>query len=103
MTAAQQNRIEELAQAVLDARDLFPDSPLEVLYGTDTMPPTLRKAHEALDRAVDRLYRPGGFASERERVEHLFLLYEKMQAPLEAARKGMPRQRGVRRSLARRA
>jgi len=33
---------------------------------------------------VDRLYRRKGFATERERVEHLFMLYEKMHAPLEA-------------------
>ena len=46
------------------------------------MPPNLRKAHTTLDRAVDRLYRRGGFASERERVEHLFGLYEKTTAPL---------------------
>ncbi len=52
------------------------------LNDPDLMPPKLRKAHTALDRAVDRLYRPGGFASERERVEHLFGLYEKMTAPL---------------------
>ena len=42
------------------------------------MPPPLRKAHINLDRHIDRLYRPGGFASERERVEHLFMLYDKM-------------------------
>ncbi len=46
------------------------------------MPPDLRKAHQALDRAVDKLYRRTGFASERERVEHLFKLYEKMSAPI---------------------
>ena len=49
------------------------------------MPPNLRKAHTDLDRAVDRLYRPSGFASDRERVEHLFGLYEAMIAPLLAA------------------
>ena len=38
-----------------------------------------------------RLYRRGGFASERERVEHLFALYEKMRAPLEARVKKKPR------------
>jgi 8-oxo-dGTP pyrophosphatase MutT (NUDIX family) len=38
------------------------------------------------DRAVDRLYRPSGFASDRERVEHLFTLYEAMAAPLLAGR-----------------
>ena len=46
------------------------------------MPPNLRAAHTALDRAVDRLYRPAGFASDRERVEHLFALYEASVAPL---------------------
>ena len=34
---------------------------------------------------MDRLYRPKGFASERERVEHPFMRYEKMRAPLESA------------------
>ena len=46
--------------------------------------PDLRRTHQALDRAVDRLYRRAGFASERERVEHLFMLYEKVRAPLES-------------------
>ena len=54
------------------------------LYDPDLMPPNLRKAHQALDRAVDRLYHPKGFTSERERVEHLFTRYEKMRAPLTA-------------------
>ena len=61
--------------------------------GADLMPSPLRKAHQALDRAVDLLYRPGGFASERERVGHLFGLYEKMTAPLEAGMRGKPRRR----------
>ena len=46
------------------------------------MPPNLRRAHQEIDRAVDRLYRRTGFASERERAEHLFMLYEKMRTPL---------------------
>ena len=86
MTAAQRKQIEELSQAILDARALFPDSSLDVLYDTDAMPPELRKAHTALDKAVDRLYRRTTFASERERVEHLFMLYEKMYAPLVAGK-----------------
>ena len=53
-----------------------------------------------LDRAVDRLYRRARFTSERERVEYLFALYERLQAPLtaKAAGKGRrrPRTRGVR-------
>jgi hypothetical protein len=58
------------------------------LYDPDLMPANLRKAHTALDLAVDRLYRKAPFTSERERVEHLFGLYEKMVAPIEAAAKG---------------
>ena len=82
------SKLEPLAQAVLDARAAHPDATLADLYDPDLMPPDLRKAHQALDRAVDKLYRRSGFASERERVEHLFMLYEKMRSPLEASIKG---------------
>ncbi|MCZ0952832.1 MAG: hypothetical protein OXJ56_09620, partial [Rhodospirillaceae bacterium] len=82
------SRLETLARAVLDARAAHPGATLANLYDPDLMPPNLRKAHGALDLAVDRLYRRGGFASERERVEHLFMLYEKMQTPLRAKMKG---------------
>lgn len=58
------------------------------------MPPNLRAAHTALDRAVDRLYRPSGFASDRERVEHLFTLYESMAAPLLVAGRKKKRRQG---------
>ena len=93
METSQRNQIERLSQAILDARALFPDSSLDVLYDTDAMPPDLRRAHQALDHAVDRLYRRTSFASERERVEHLFMLYEKTHAPLEAKMKAKPKQR----------
>ncbi|MXY66744.1 MAG: class I SAM-dependent DNA methyltransferase [Gammaproteobacteria bacterium] len=81
------SKLEPLAQAVLDARAVHPGATLADLYDPDLMPRNLRRAHEALDRAVDRLYRRGGFASERERVEHLFMEYEKMPEPLHAATK----------------
>lgn len=57
------------------------------------MPANLRKAHQALDRAVDRLYRKAPFAADRERVEHLFTLYEKMAAPLTAINREKKRAR----------
>ena len=82
MSDTQCSRIEVLSQDVLDARAMFPDSPLDVLYDSDAMPPSLRTAHRNLDRAVDRLYRRSGFVSERERVEHLFVQYEKIRTPL---------------------
>jgi methylase of polypeptide subunit release factors len=78
-------KIRALAQAVLDARKNHPESTLADLYDPDTMPPDLRKAHHALDEAVDRLYRKEPFLSDRERVEHLFKLYENLTAPVLAA------------------
>ena len=78
------SKLEPMAQAVLDARAAHPEATLADLYDPDLMPPDLRRAHQALDRAVDALYRRTGFASERERVEHLFALYEKMFTPLGA-------------------
>lgn len=86
MSRAQQGKIETLAQKVLDARAAYPKTSLEALYDPDTMPAPLRRAHQALDRAVDSLYRRAGFKFERERVEHLFQLYEKLSAPLVAPR-----------------
>lgn len=81
------------------ARAAHPDATLADLYDPDLIPPDLRRAHRALDRAVDRLYRRKRFASERGRVEHLFMLYEKMRAPLEAEMRG--RRRQARRSVPR--
>ena len=79
---ANNDKLESLAQAVLDARAEYHDATLADLYDPDLMPPSLRRAHRALDFAVDRLFRRTGFASERERAEHLLMLYEKMRAPL---------------------
>ncbi len=60
------------------------DATLADLYDPDLMPADLRRAHHSLDRAVDRTYRRRGFTTERERVEHLFGLYEKVRVPLTA-------------------
>ncbi|MCY4051430.1 MAG: N-6 DNA methylase [Gammaproteobacteria bacterium] len=75
-------KLEPLAQAVLDARASHPNATLADLYDSDLMPKNLRRAHNALDHAVDRQYKRSKFNSERERVEHLFSLYEKMRLPL---------------------
>ena len=88
-------RLAPHADAVLSARANHPDATLADLYDPDLMPPDLRKAHQALDRAVDRLYRRTGFTSERERVEHLLGLYERMVAPLAAKAKAKRRRRRV--------
>ena len=93
MTQRQLEKIENLAKEVLSARSNFPGSSLDVLYDIDSMPPDLRRAHEALDRAVDRLYKKTGFKSERERVEHLFGLYERMRGSLDAEMRARPKRR----------
>ena len=94
---ADTSALEPLAQAVLDARAAHSGATLANLYDPDLMPPNLRRAHHALDRAVDRFYRRQRFTSERERVEHLFMLYEKMRAPLTAVMKTKPKRRRRRR------
>jgi hypothetical protein len=81
---AQRAKVRELAQKVLDARAKFPNATLADLYDADVMMPELRKAHQALDAAVDKLYRSAAFESDRDRVEHLFGLYEKLVTPLTA-------------------
>ena len=74
--------------SVLTIRDEFPRSNLAALYDPDHMPLKLRRAHQALDREVDKLYRRSGFESDRDRFEHLFALYQEMKAPvLTATRK----------------
>ena len=55
-TDAQKAKIEQTAQAILDARALYPDSSLADLYDETTMPPELRKAHQQNDKAVMRAY-----------------------------------------------
>jgi hypothetical protein len=83
----QKAAVEKAAQAVLDARESFPGSTLADLYDPISMPPALSKAHADLDKAVDRCYRKEPFTSDRQRVEFLFQLYEKLTAPLVAAAK----------------
>ncbi len=87
VTDKQRSAVETAAQAVLNARAQYPTSTLADLYDPLTMPAPLLQAHQALDRAVDRCYRPEPFPSDRHRVEYLFALYEKLTAPLVAAAK----------------
>jgi len=81
-TEQQRQKIETLAQAVLDARQTEVDkdasTTLADLYDPDLMPPALRKAHKQLDKAVDALYQKEAFTSPLERVKHLFELYEEL-------------------------
>jgi hypothetical protein len=94
---AQRLRVEKAAKRILDLRVELGDGRagflpagkkpghaacLSDLYDQEGMPLPLYKAHATLDRAVDRCYRVQPFTSERQRVEFLFALYEKLTAPL---------------------
>lgn len=82
---AARNKLVQFAQVIIDLRKAKEPEPLSALYDPDVMPHDLRRAHTALDLAVDRLYRRKAFATERERVEHLFELYESRVVPLAKA------------------
>ncbi|MDO5320546.1 MAG: hypothetical protein Q4G65_18115 [bacterium] len=76
-----QNEIEKTAQAILDARALYPDSSLADLYDDTFMPPELRKAHQANDAAVLAAYGFSPKATENEIVAKLFEMYAQLTAP----------------------
>ena len=76
----QKKKIEETAQAILDARALYPDSSLADLYDETLMPPELRQAHRANDLAVCQAY---GFSKDVMKLEsrcvaELFKMYEEL-------------------------
>jgi hypothetical protein len=105
-TDKQKLGVEAKAQAVLDARAMHMQPniastlvrihessggaapcgrcSLADLYDPLTMPSNLTKAHAELDRAVEACYRAKPFENDRERVEFLFVMYEKLVAPLTA-------------------
>ena len=76
---SQMNKLEQTAQAILDARALYPDASLADLYDELTMPSELRKAHQQNDKAVMEAY---GFniktSTETSCVAALMNMYQKM-------------------------
>ena len=83
LTKEQEEKISQTAQAILDARSLYPDSSLADLYDELTMPPELRKAHQANDKAVMQAYGmtkevdgKKTWLTESETVARLFEMYE---------------------------
>ena len=78
-TPQQKEKIEQTTQAILDARAKYPDCSLADLYDETTMPPELRKAHQANDKAVMQAY---GFdyktMTESECVAELMKMYQKL-------------------------
>ena len=85
LTEEQKSKISKTAQAILDARALYPDSSLADLYDELTMPAELRKAHQANDKAVMTAYGmtkvvdgKKTWLSESETVARLFEMYEEL-------------------------
>ena len=78
------------------AQPLRGEHSLADLYDRITIPPELRKAHQALAVAVDKLYRSQPFADDRERVECLLGLYEAMTSPLLALAQKKPKRGSAR-------
>ena len=78
-TEKQKQTIEKTAQAILDARALYPNSSLADLYDELTMPKELRKSHQENDKAVMEAY---GFdwkkMTESDCVAELMKMYEKL-------------------------
>lgn len=85
VTKEQKEKISQTAQAILDARALYPDSSLADLYDELTMPPELRKAHQTNDKAVMEAYDmtkivdgKKTWLTESETVARLFQIYEEL-------------------------
>ncbi|MBN2685386.1 MAG: class I SAM-dependent DNA methyltransferase [Pontiellaceae bacterium] len=78
LTEEQKQTITMHVGNVLEERERHSEKTMAQLYDPDKMPAGLRQAHHNLDLAIDRLYRSRPFASDEERLEHLFKLYEEM-------------------------
>ena len=78
VTDEMRETISATAQGILDARAAHPDCTLADLYDPLAMPPDLRAAHEANDRAVLAAYGLAPDTPEPEIVAHLFKLYAEM-------------------------
>lgn len=77
-TIEQKEALKSLAENIILTRENHTEMTLAEMYNPETMPQDLKYAHQALDLAVERCYRPEPFTSDEERLEHLFKLYEKM-------------------------
>lgn len=77
-TDEQKAAIEKTAQGILDARALYPDKSLADLYDPDKMPPELKAAHEANDKAVMDAYGFSYDMTEPQIVAELMKMYQEL-------------------------
>ena len=80
-TEEQKKQIDATAQEILDARDKFPDCSMADLYDEAVMPPELRKAHQANDKAVMKLYGYKSDMTEPAIVADLMKRYQMLTNP----------------------
>ncbi|UTA78269.1 class I SAM-dependent DNA methyltransferase [Halomonas sp. XH26] len=80
--------IEKLGRVVILARAAHPDKTMAQLYDPDKMPENLLEAHQALDRAVEKLYRDRPFRDTAERQEYLLARYEELIEAEKVAKAG---------------
>jgi len=78
ITQKQKEIIEEHVNNVLDEREKHSEKTLAEMYDPDKMPEWLKEAHHQLDLVIEKCYRAKPFESDEERLEYLFMLYEKM-------------------------
>lgn len=90
VTDEQKKHVENLAEEIMLVRADNHGKTLSELYDPDKMPKDLKLAHENLDDAVDKLYRPQGFKTTEERLAHLLSRYEKL---VEAEKTSKPKEK----------
>ncbi|MFM9268769.1 DNA methyltransferase [Halomonas elongata] len=84
----QRQEVEKLGRAVILARAAHPDKTMAQLYDLDKMPDNLLEAHQALDQAVEKLYRDRPFRNTAERQEYLLARYEALIEAEKASKVG---------------
>jgi hypothetical protein len=78
ISTQRKNEITQAVFRILEEREKHSDKTLAQLYDPDKMPKGLREAHRQNDEIIEKCYRSVPFASDEERLEYLFKLYEKM-------------------------
>ncbi|WP_289293070.1 class I SAM-dependent DNA methyltransferase [Romboutsia ilealis] len=78
ITSEEKKEIEKCAQLILDIREVYKESSLAELYDPLTMPPDLLKAHQKLDKAVDKAYGCSKIKNDSDRMKLLFEMYEEL-------------------------
>lgn len=75
----QKQNIAEAALGVLVERENNSELSMMELYNPDTMPDGLKYAHKILDEVVESCYKAGGFISDQERLDEMFMLYKSLK------------------------